>query len=180
MDLNEVRWSDGDREVRDPHENRIDTLFMAYPWDVLAGDEFGKEFIKHDPATFIEPPWRTLLSSKGMLCALWDMFPNHPNLLPASYDAERLSGDLIRKPVWGWQGSDVSLICQGTAAKAEERQNKTFSHIYQRYSPLPQFSGYRALTRSWVVGDKPSGISMAEQSSDIVDGAAKFVPHYIR
>ena len=31
----------------------------------------------------IEPLWKTLLSNKALLAILWEMYPGHPNLLPA-------------------------------------------------------------------------------------------------
>jgi len=36
---------------------------------------------------FIEPPWKLILSNKAILPLLWEMFPNHPNLVPAYYDS---------------------------------------------------------------------------------------------
>ncbi|WP_245583185.1 glutathionylspermidine synthase family protein [Oceanospirillum beijerinckii] len=32
---------------------------------------------------FLEPIWKTVLSNKALLLMLWQMFPYHPNLLPA-------------------------------------------------------------------------------------------------
>ena len=38
------------------------------------------------PTRWIEPPWKAILSNKGMLPLLWEMFPGHPNLLPAFFE----------------------------------------------------------------------------------------------
>ena len=35
---------------------------------------------------WIEPPWKAILSNKGILPLLWEMFPGHPNLLPAFFE----------------------------------------------------------------------------------------------
>ena len=35
---------------------------------------------------WIEPPWKMLLSNKGILPVLWELYPGHPNLLEASFD----------------------------------------------------------------------------------------------
>ena len=35
----------------------------------------------------VEPFWKLLISNKAILPLLWSMYPNHPNLLPAYYDA---------------------------------------------------------------------------------------------
>jgi len=34
----------------------------------------------------IEPFWKLIIGNKALLPLLWEMFPNHPNLLPAYYD----------------------------------------------------------------------------------------------
>ena len=39
---------------------------------------------------FIEPGWRVLLNSKGLLPVLWELFPDHPNLLPAYWSPRQL------------------------------------------------------------------------------------------
>lgn len=32
---------------------------------------------------WLEPAWKSIISNKALLPLLWEMFPNHPNLLPA-------------------------------------------------------------------------------------------------
>jgi glutathionylspermidine synthase len=32
---------------------------------------------------WLEPAWKSIISNKALLPMLWEMFPNHPNLLPA-------------------------------------------------------------------------------------------------
>ena len=36
----------------------------------------------------IEPAWKMLLSNKAILPVLWELFPDHPNLLPAYFEPE--------------------------------------------------------------------------------------------
>ena len=36
--------------------------------------------------TWIEPAWKLLLSNKALLAVLWELYPDHPNLLPAYLD----------------------------------------------------------------------------------------------
>jgi hypothetical protein len=42
-------------------------------------DAFGAQLAKA-PTRWIEPPWKAILSNKGILPLLWEMFPNHPSL----------------------------------------------------------------------------------------------------
>ena len=34
----------------------------------------------------LEPAWKLLLGNKAILPVLWEMFPNHKNLLPSYFD----------------------------------------------------------------------------------------------
>ena len=42
---------------------------------------------------WLEPVWKMMWSNKAVLAVLWDLFPGHPNLLPASFDPAK---DLTR------------------------------------------------------------------------------------
>ncbi|MGE3246907.1 MAG: glutathionylspermidine synthase family protein, partial [Beijerinckiaceae bacterium] len=61
----------------DLKDRPIEWMFKLYPWEWMLEDEFGKS-----PAmtktSWLEPPWKALLSNKGMLVHLWEMEPGHP------------------------------------------------------------------------------------------------------
>ena len=59
----------------------ITTLFKLYPWEWIMDEAFG-ENITASSARFIEPPWKAILSNKGLLPLMWEMFEGHPNLKP--------------------------------------------------------------------------------------------------
>ena len=59
-------------------------------------DEFGN-YILNETAHFFEPPWKMVLSNKGILPILWEMYPNHPNLLPSYFEEGKINGRYIRK-----------------------------------------------------------------------------------
>ena len=46
------------------------------------------------PTQFVEPPWKAILANKGILPLLWEMFPRHPNLLPAYFDDDPAAATL--------------------------------------------------------------------------------------
>jgi len=67
---------------------------------------------------FIEPLWKLIVASKGLLPLLWEMFPNHKNLLPAYFDDPKsVLGETnfsksginhwISKPMFGREGQGV-------------------------------------------------------------------------
>ena len=60
----------------------IGCLFKLYPWEWMFADPFGRA-VGAAATRFLEPPWKAVLSNKGLLAHLWAMAPGHPNLLLA-------------------------------------------------------------------------------------------------
>src|SRR5215475_4597885 len=72
-------------------------------------EDFGGN-VRPSGALFLEPMWKMLLSNKGILPILWDMFPEHENLLPAFRDPAPLAGRrVVRKPVLGREGANIRI-----------------------------------------------------------------------
>ncbi|MDP4892679.1 glutathionylspermidine synthase family protein, partial [Cypionkella sp.] len=69
----------------DDEERVIGVLFKLYPWEDLLRDDYANH-IAGSGCLFLEPPWKALLSNKGLLPVLWQMFEGHPNLLPAFFE----------------------------------------------------------------------------------------------
>ena len=136
-------------------------------------EKFGPDLLT-DSAAFIEPPWKMVLSNKAILPILWEMFPEHPNLLLAAFTRDRIAGPAIEQPVHGREGGGVRLIAAGEAAlKADDR-------IFQAAYPLPVYDGMHAVIGSWVIAGKAAGIGLREDEAPITTNASRFVPHYFR
>ena len=70
--------------------DEIKCLLSVYPKEWLINEIDQKDdLLKYDfqNLVLIEPPWKLILSNKAILPLLWEMFPNHPNLVPAYYDS---------------------------------------------------------------------------------------------
>src|SRR5207302_2291502 len=89
LDITELGWNG--RGFTDLADRPVTVLFKLYPWEWLLRESFG-EHLRADAAAFIEPPWKMLLSNKAILTVLWEMFPDHPNLLPAFFERDRIAG----------------------------------------------------------------------------------------
>ena len=78
---------------------KIELAFKLYPWEWMFHDAFG-ERARQAPTRWIEPPWKAILSNKGMLPLLWEMFPGHPNLAAGLFRgrAERNKARLLLRP----------------------------------------------------------------------------------
>ena len=68
-----------------PDDQPLGAVFKLYPWEWMVREEFGKHIGVAD-TLWIEPPWKMLLSNKGILPVLGSCIPRHPYLLEASFD----------------------------------------------------------------------------------------------
>ena len=84
IDIEDIGWRD-DGGFVDLDDRAIELAFKLYPWEWMFRDAFGAR-LAEAPTRWIEPPWKAVLSNKGILPLLWEMFPGHPNLLPAYFE----------------------------------------------------------------------------------------------
>jgi glutathionylspermidine synthase len=161
---------------------RIDFLFKLYPWEWMFADAFGKSAALLR-TRFVEPPWKMILSCKGMLALLWEMAPGHPNLLPCYFEDDPRSAQLgpryARKPLFSREGADVELVDGDRRTKGDRDGYGAEGFIRQALCPLPDFGGRRPVVGSWIVGDTPAGVGVREDSSAITSNRSRFLPHVI-
>jgi glutathionylspermidine synthase len=175
IDIGDIGWN-GERFV-DLDEAPIAALFKLYPWEWMAREAFGEHLLGPALTAILEPPWKMLLSNKAILPVLWEMFPGHPNLLPASFEPGRFATDFVKKPLYSREGANVSITtAAGTVEQGGEYGEEGF--IWQGYHRLPEFDGNHVVIGSWVVGEEPAGIGLREDASAITTNASRFVPHH--
>jgi len=201
-DLDKIALSD-DGQFLDDQDRRIAVLFKLYPWEDLLRDDYANH-ITGTGCLLIEPAWKALLSNKGLLPVLWQMFEGHPNLLPAFFEqdiADAMAGNgtaaaevadsferakeqlitgHVRKPILSREGASVSIHQLGVLI--EQAQNTDYAEhprIIQAYAPLPQFDGFRPVIGAWIVGQTCAGIGIREDRSRITQDLSRFKPHYI-
>lgn len=178
--IEELGWDAAKAEFVDAADVRIDNLFKLYPWEWLCRDDFGKNLLSR-PMRVIEPAWKMVLSNKAILPVLWEMFPNHPNLLPAFFEAWKIGGDFVKKPLYSREGENVSIYAGGEVIH-QPGQYGAEGYIYQAYAPQPKFDdgitpAYTSVG-AWVVGDEPAGIGIREDATLITKDTSRFIPHY--
>src|SRR5664279_3239802 len=164
-------------------ENReIELAFKLYPWEWMFHDAFGERIAKA-PTRWIEPPWKAILSNKGILPLLWEMFPHHPNLLPAFFEddarAASLGSSYVRKPLYSREGANVALISEGVTLVAQQGPYGAEGFIRQAFAPLPNFSNQYPVIGSWLVDHTPCGLSIREDENPITGNTSRFLPHAI-
>lgn len=176
--LEKLRWDFDRKKFVDEEGSPIDYLFRLYPWEWMFDEEFGKYLPETSATTgFIEPPWKAILSNKGILPILWELFPDHPNLLPAYWEPDARLGDKwIAKPLVGREGRNMTVYADGKASQTSGPYGSE-PKVYQAFVDLPTFDGQRAIVGSWVVGDSSAGICIREDEKPIVNNLSRIVPH---
>ncbi|MBR1222465.1 glutathionylspermidine synthase family protein [Bradyrhizobium sp. U87765 SZCCT0131] len=181
LDVTAIGWRD-DGHFVDLDERPMALVFKLYPWEWMVRETFGAR-LKGGDTRWIEPPWKMILSNKGILPLLWEMFPNHPNLLPAYFDddpaAATLGTSYVRKPLYSREGANVTIVSGGETLVAEDGPYGSEGFIRQALAPLPAFNGQHPVLGSWLVGDTPCGLSIREDENPITGNGSRFVPHAI-
>ncbi len=181
IDIEDIGLSEDGRFV-DLDDRGIEFAFKLYPWEWMFHDAFGAQLAKAS-TRWIEPPWKAILSNKGILPLLWEMFPGHPNLLPAYFEddpnAAKLGTSFVRKPLFSREGANIALVSAGTTLVAQEGPYGAEGYIRQAFAPLPNFSGQYPVLGSWLVDHTPCGLSIREDENPITGNTSRFLPHAI-
>jgi glutathionylspermidine synthase len=166
----------------DLEDRAIELAFKLYPWEWMFHDAFGLK-LKDAPTRWVEPPWKAILSNKGILPLLWEMFPNHPNLLPAWFEddpnAAQLGASYVRKPLYSREGANVTMVSAGTTLVEQQGPYGAEGFIRQAFAPLPNFAGSYPVVGSWLVDHTPCGLSIREDENPITGNTSRFLPHAI-
>jgi len=175
--IDEVGW-DGSGFVG-PEDNPLGAVFKLYPWEWMMREEFGKNIAAAD-TLWMEPPWQMLLSNKGILPILLQLFPRHPYLLEASFDGPGLMMAWAKKPLLGREGANILLHQPGKDIETPgEYGGEGF--IFQQMAGLKSFDGMYPVIGSWLIGHEEGnvagGMGVREADSPITTNTSLFVPH---
>ena len=183
--MEEIGWDELSGRFVDQQLRFIRSCFKLYPWEWLVTDEFAPHVLstldnggQTGTTLWIEPAWKMLLSNKALLAVLWELFPDHPNLLPAYVDGPRELAETtgyVAKPLLGREGDGITLHEPGEAGAVRDEPC-----CYQALRPLPSFDGNRVVLGTWIVDDAAAGMGIRESSGLVTDGYARFLPHLIR
>lgn len=177
FDLSDVGLDVDSRRFVDGQSLPIEVCYALYPWEDLLVEPFGAH-IESSGVRWIEPLWRSALSTKALLAALWHLYPGHPNLLPAYLDSPRDLREYVAKPFFGREGASIRVHAEGRDW-THGGQEHDESFCYQQWWPLPDFDGNRPVIGAWVVDGHAAGMGIRETDGPITDGGARFVPHVI-
>ncbi len=179
--VEDIGWDHERRQFVDLSHRPITNLFKLYPWEWLLGETFAPYLIEsHGWMQWIEPIWKLLLSNKGLLPILWELYPGHPNLLEAYRDEPRGLRSYVRKPLYSREGGNILICREGQTLQETDGDYGAEGFIYQELAPLPCFEGNFPIVGSWVIDQESAGIGIRETRTLITDNTSRFVPHLFR
>ncbi len=190
--IQEIRYDDATKRFLDDTGHPIHHLMKLYPWDWLIQEHAGPELVNaaaEGRISIIEPAWKMVMASKGLLALLWELFPNHPNLLPTFTTRTRFpaGGTVVAKPLLGREGRNISIATLdatgapiGSPIADTEGPYDDCGWVYQAFSPLAQAEGNHAVFGVWMAGGTACGLGIREDRSLITGDNSRFIPHLVR
>lgn len=167
-------------QFTDMQDQVISNLFKLYPWEFMLREIFSTK-LEDAGVRWLEPAWKCILSNKALLPILWQMFPDHLNLLPAYFteDNPPLMKHYVTKPLFSREGANVRVFEQGKGTTRVGGPYGEEGSIVQAFCPLPRFGNSYTVIGSWLVNDQPCGIGLREDRQIITQNLSRFYPHII-
>ncbi|GAN61394.1 hypothetical protein ACI01nite_23020 [Acetobacter cibinongensis] len=181
--LCELRDLEISRQGRLLHRGRVvDSMIRMYPWELMLRDE-GARHLAGCGCLFLNPPWVSVLSNKVLLPALWQRYPHHPALLPASWDARAVCPTpeslCVEKPIHARGGENIRIL-QGNAVLHQQAGTYgSYPKIYQAYADQT-VDGVTASIGVWIIGGRFAGLTMRESHDPIIRHSSAIVPHCVQ
>lgn len=169
------------KEFVDLNDQAVRWMFKLYPWEFMFREQYASN-LQEAKVNWLEPMWKSIISNKALLPLLWKMFPNHPNLIPSFFpDDKKIStlGDYVIKPLFAREGANISIVEKGKKTLQTDGPYGEEGVIYQAYHPLPKFGDNYTLIGSWLINDKPAGMSIREDTSRVTQDLSRYIPHII-
>lgn len=173
LEVEQIGWNAGLGGFVDEQDRPLRQVFKLYPWEWMLREPFGPH-LQTTGTRWLEPPWKMVLSNKAILPILYELFPDSPYLLEASF--EPLDGAYVRKPLYSREGANIALM-DGDRVLMETGGEYQPPYVYQRYCPLPQFDGNYPVIGSWMVNGYACGMGIREDTSPVTHNTSRFVPH---
>jgi glutathionylspermidine synthase len=175
--LKDIGWDAARGAFVDLDGGVIGNMFKLYPWEWMAADAFWSNV----HATFgnmlwIEPAWKVVLSSKGILPILWELYPGNPLLLEAYFDDPNGMAEHVCKPLFSREGANVTMTTRDGVFETGGDYGGG-GCVFQAFAPLISFDGNYPVLGSWIIGDAACGMGIRESLTPITGNASCFVPH---
>ncbi len=122
-----------------------------------------------------EPLWALIPSNKAILPVLWELFPDCPYLLNASYELtdELRSTGYVEKPIVGRGGANISMYDATAELRAETSGGfLDRDQIVQELFELPTAGGYHVQASTFTAAGRYAGACVRADPSPVVRNAS--------
>jgi glutathionylspermidine synthase len=145
----------------------------------MLAEEFGPHALDtYQSVRWIEPIWKMLLSNKGILPILWELYPGHENLLEAYFDTPGRMHSYVRKPLLSREGANITLVRPDTQAIETDGPYVGRRMVCQALAPDAVFDQRYPVLGLWMVDQECCGMGIRESAGPITDNLSSFVPHF--
>jgi glutathionylspermidine synthase len=181
--MHEIGWNDSQQSFVDLDDHPIFSIFKLYPWEAMLNEEFGPHALgTYTAVRWIEPIWKMLLSNKGILPILWQLYPNHELLLESHFDTPGTMKNYVRKPLMSREGANITMV-RDNATIASTPGPYNGKQIYQALAPETVFPEKTGAARHpilglWMIDQDCCGLGIRESAGPITDNFSSFVPHF--
>ena len=177
IDINQIGYDNRLDKFVDQNCHPINFCFKLYPWEWMMNEDFGQHVLKNKTG-WIEPAWKSILSNKGFMPIMSQLFPNHPNILHSTFTAdEQPSGNYVAKPFLSREGQNILWYENNVLAK-QMPGVYTGAVMYQETAKLFCQDGNFAVIGSWVIGNQSAGIIVRDHNDSIIHDRSSVVPHW--
>jgi glutathionylspermidine synthase len=194
MLMQEIGWNEPRQCFvdTDPAENQMRSIFKLYPWETMLEEPFATQALRiYKDMRWIEPIWKLLLSNKGILPVLWELYPNH-ELLLESHFVTSSSGlqppaGWVRKPMHSREGANIAMALPGGKVIQTDGPYTDRLQIDQRLGPSAAFpdsllpgTNRHTVLGLWMIDQECCGMGIREDPTPITGNLSSFVPHFFR
>lgn len=191
--IKDLKWDSKNMMWTDNAGLPILNIYKHFPWDMLLKQKINKDFIiNHNRLNILfEPSWKTILSSRAMLPALWQLYPDSPILSPAfmEKDADLDSNNIVTSTVLPSTSRNEMGLLKGHSFTSwgdpMKDLNKQKNLVYRKLEIPKRYKdkngGHRfAYLSIYTVAGKIAGLGMRETRMPLLGTHTTFRPHLVK
>ncbi len=145
----------------------IRSIFKLYPWEWLLRDPYAPQLLSTYTLTqWIEPIWKMLLSNKGILPILWEMFPEPSEFTRMLFQRRQEIERLCEKTSAFREGANLT-IRRGGSVEETTGPYGAEGFVYQEARPHTELRWRLPVLGSWFIDGVAAGIGIRESSSPV-------------
>lgn len=191
--IKDIQWNAKKQAWVNNDGKTINNIYKHFPWDMLLRQRITKDLIiNHNRLNMMfEPSWKTILSTRAMLPALWELYPESPILSPSfmELNTDDLSSNIVTSTVLPSTSRNEMGLLKGRSFTSWGEEMRDFSkqkNLVYRNLEIPKrykdkSGGYRfAYLSIYTVAGKIAGLGMREAKMPLLGAYTTFRPHLVK